>query len=67
MVKSKHSKNWYTDALFKRGGPSLVKTTHFKISHSNPQIWRLEKRTVIQKQMKSNRFATKTENNNFLT
>jgi hypothetical protein len=48
------------------GGPSVFKITHFKISQLSTQIWRLAKRTGIQKQFKLNWLATKTENSNFI-
>jgi hypothetical protein len=48
-------------------GPSVFKMTHFKRSQVRTQIWRLENRTVTQKQVKSNWSATKTQNSNLLT
>jgi hypothetical protein len=64
---SKNSKIGLVTLSLRTGGTSVFKITRFKRSQSDPQMWRLENRTGTQKQVKSNWFAAKSQNSNFLT
>jgi hypothetical protein len=49
------------------GGPSVFKITQVTKSQSGSLIWRPDHKTVLQKQVQSNQFATKTQNSHLLT